>query len=81
MNKPTNQSAILADAYECLKQYRDYFTKQQYTCFKGQIRAGQIYEAQNGMAKVLERNGYKKARNDRGKQKCQEGRQKNSLLK
>lgn len=60
MNRPTNMKTITADAYECLKQYKGYFTKQQYTCFKGQIRAGQIYEAQNGMAKVLERNGYKK---------------------
>lgn len=45
------------DAYECLRKYRRHLTRQQVRTLVGQIKAGDINAAMNGLDKILTRIG------------------------
>jgi hypothetical protein len=45
------------DARECLKKYRMFLTRQQLKTLMGQVKAGDIDGAMNGLDKILTRMG------------------------
>jgi hypothetical protein len=45
------------DARECLKKYRRFLTRQQLKTLMGQVKAGDIDGAMNGLDKILTRMG------------------------
>lgn len=45
------------DAYFCLNKYKKHLTVQQYKTIKGQIKAGDINGAMNGLDRLLRRKG------------------------
>lgn len=50
-------SKEVTDAMLCLRKYRRYLTRQQLRTLVGQIKAGDIDGAMNGLSKILRRNG------------------------
>lgn len=51
------QDAGVKDAYECLRKYRHYLTRQQLRTLVGQIKSGDVDAAMNGLDKLLTRVG------------------------
>lgn len=47
----------IRDAFECLKKYRRYLTRQQTRTIAGQIKSGDINGAMNGLSNLLDRKG------------------------
>ena len=47
----------IKDARECLLKYREHLTRQQCRTLMGQIKAGDINGAMNGLDKILSRMG------------------------
>lgn len=45
------------DAYECLRKYGKRISRQERNTLKGQIKAGDINGAMNGLDKILTRRG------------------------
>lgn len=43
------------DAYECLRKYRRHLSRQQIKTLVGQIKAGDVNGAMNGLDKILTR--------------------------
>ena len=47
----------IKDALECVRKYREHLTRQQCRTLMGQIKAGDINGAMNGLDKILSRMG------------------------
>lgn len=54
LNK-TNQD--IRTAYHCIRQHRRYLTRQQCSTLVGQMKAGDVDGAMDGLSKILTRNG------------------------
>lgn len=46
------------DAWECLRKYRRYLTRQQLRTLAGQVKVGEVHAAMNGLDKILTRAGH-----------------------
>ena len=52
-----NQNGDIRDAYRCLREYRKHLSRHQLKTLLGQIKAGDVNGAMNGLDKVLTRKG------------------------
>lgn len=46
-----------SDPYICIRKYRDHLTRQQVRTLVGQIKAGDVDGAMNGLSRILTRKG------------------------